>query len=354
MDEIPLEEEEPVGPPAFPPVLEMTDPFFSAPRNGPPAPTPRALGPGGRSTRTRLHMTSGDPDISPPDPADRPVLAAPPPSPPPAPVAAVAEVAPVAPGAPVAPVAPGQGLPVATGAAPPEIMDQPVEPEPPGDDPVALARALARAAVACAGPPQPAPQRAEPALSEPALSEPPPAAESAPEEPQRPLSRVEALSRRAVRPRSAEDVIQRAKQVAAQQEQVAQERRRQSRQDRNVTPAARRPPLVHKVQRLLDNKLRGLGPLDVNNCIAVADREVLRALWRAHRARFGALGLLSQVVGAAAVLDALDFVPDGMLVAAHVLTDASDYLVWLDMREGTPLAAFANARAYFVGQQTGA
>jgi len=168
------------------------------------------------------------------------------------------------------------------------------------------------------------------------------------------LSRVEALSQRAVRPKSAQDVIQRATEIARQQEQRAEQRRRERSQEQDEQPGAPRPPLVHKVQRLIERKLRGLGPLTVNNCIVLDDREVLRALWRAHRARFGAEGKLDQVVGAAAVLDAFELVPKGKLIAAHVLTEASDYLVWLDMREGTPLAAFADARAYFVGQQTGA
>jgi len=349
IDEVPLDEAESASAPAFPPVLELTDPYFSAPEEGPRAPARRLIGPGGRSARSQ-HITSGDPDIAAPEemPIPRP------PAPPPKPKA---------------------GLPVATGALPPEIYDaapdfigelvvpdpglvepQPVapeptpapppEPEPPATDPVTLAKALARAAVAKAGPPTPSHQPAKPDAA--------PAPPQAPPPPPKPLSRVEALSQRAVRPKSAQDVIQRATEIARAQEERAEERRRQLEQERNDQPSEPRPPLVHKVQRLIELKLRGLGPLRVNNCIVLDDREVLRALWRAHRARFGAEGMLDQVVGAAAVLDAFELVPPGKLVAAHVLTDASDYLVWLDMREGTPLAAFANAREYFVGQQTGA
>jgi hypothetical protein len=345
IDEVPLDESESASVPAFPPVLELTDPYFSAPEEGPRAPARRLLGPGGRSQRSQ-HITSGDPDIAAPE--EMPIPRPPPPPPPPA---------------------PGGGLPVATGAPPPDLYEpgierdevpdpslvepQPVAAEPPPKvetDPVELAKALARAAVAKAGPPTPSsrPAQAEPAPPPPAPAPPTPA------KPRRPLSRVEALSQRAVRPKSAQDVIARATEIAKVQEQRAEERRRQLEQEQGEQPGAPRPPLVHKVQRLIERKLRGLGPLRVNNCIVLDDREVLRALWRAHRARFGAEGQLDQVVGAAAVLDAFELVPAGKLVAAHVLTDASDYLVWLDMREGTPLAAFANARSYFVGQQTGA
>ena len=36
-------------------------------------------------------------------------------------------------------------------------------------------------------------------------------------------------------------------------------------------------------------------------------------------------------------------------MAAHVVTQASDYLVWLDLSGGSLVAAFADARAYFGG-----
>ncbi len=358
IDEVPLDEPESSSAQVFPPVLELTDPYFSAPEEGPRAPARRLIGPGGRSPRSQ-YITSGDPDI-----ASLDDMSIPRPPPPPPPKARA-------------------GLPVATGAPPPDLFEPPpdlLEPAPPAPtlpepaaeilsepvpvpppapvprlqepDPVALAKALARAAVAKAGPPTPSYRPDRP--GEAAAAAPPPAEPAPQPKPSRPLSRVEMLSQRAVRPKSAQDVIQRATEVARAQEQRAEERRRQLEQEQADQPGAPRPPLVHKVQRLLERKLRGLGPITVNNCIVLEDRDVLRALWRAHRARFGAEGKLDQVVGAAAVLDAFDLVPGDKLVAAHVLTDASDYLVWLDMREGTPLAAFADARAYFVGQQTGA
>jgi hypothetical protein len=353
LDEVPLADSDGAAGPAFPPVLELTDPYFSAPEEGPQAPSHRLLGPGARSPRAQ-YITSGDPDIAAPE--EMPISAPPPPPPP----------------------QPNAGLPVATGAPPPDLYDpaaadlpqdqdevpvaaQPISldsvepsPEPVAPpalaqpDPVALAKALAKAAVAKAGPPKPSHRQSK---DEP---EPVPAPSPAPAKPSRPMSRVEALSQRAVRPRSAQDVIQRATEVARVQEERAEERRRQVEQEQAQQPGAKRPALVVEVQRLLERKLRGLGPLTVNNCIVIDEREVIRALWRAHRARFGAEGKLDQVVGAAAVIDAFEFVPAGKLIAAHVLTEASDYLVWLDMREGTPLAAFADARAYFVGQQTGA
>ncbi len=339
LDEIPIEVPASAATPAFPLVIELTDPFFSAPEEGPIGPARRILGPEGRAAMNQ-HLAAGDPDLAIPDEIPAPIRPA---------------------------SNSGPGLPVSTGAPPPELFEEPPPdpplppplPEPSEPDPIVLARALARAAVAKAGPPTPSrvrPDSVEEPPAPPPPTTPPPTPPSIPrvEQPPKPMSRVEALSQRAVRPRSAQDVIQRAQQVTAAAERRAEAKRREVEQAQAERPGTPRPPIVHKVQRLLERKLRGLGPITVNNCIVLDDREVLRALWRAHRARFGAEGKLDQVVGTAAVLDAFERVPEAMLVAAHVLTEASDYLVWLDMREGTPLAAFADARAYFVGQQTGA
>ncbi len=394
---LPVEGDE-TSAPSFPPILELTDPYFSAPEDGPQAPSPRRLGPRAR------HITSGDPDITAPEIASprgrrRPVTMDPPAPPmatpasappdPPAPeiIDAIEEsMAPELPAPPSLPEAvepdptpPLQSEDPAQSGAPADLdesapvevdsetlpdVEQAAAPPPLAEDPVVLARALARAAVAKAGPPRPSRQAAEaeppPA---PAPAEPPPepaptepAEQPAPAEPARPLSRVEALSRRAKRIQSAGDVIQRAIQVEREQSKQAEARRRDAPQRLQVEePADSSAPapsqLVLQVQALIEEKLRGLGPLRVSNCMPIEDRDVLRALWRAHRARFGAIGMLDQVVGAAAVLDALDRVPEGDLAAAHVLTEASDYLVWIDLREGTPLAAFADARAYFVGRR---
>jgi len=367
---LPVEGDE-TSAPSFPPILELTDPYFSAPEDGPQAPSPRRLGPRAR------HITSGDPDITAPEIASprgrrRPVTMDPPAPPmatpasappdPPAPeiIDAIEEsMAPELPAPPSLPEAvepdptpPLQSEDPAQSGAPADLdesapvevdsetlpdVEQAAAPPPLAEDPVVLARALARAAVAKAGPPRPSRQAAE-------------------AEPARPLSRVEALSRRAKRIQSAGDVIQRAIQVEREQSKQAEARRRDAPQRLQVEePADSSAPapsqLVLQVQALIEEKLRGLGPLRVSNCMPIEDRDVLRALWRAHRARFGAIGMLDQVVGAAAVLDALDRVPEGDLAAAHVLTEASDYLVWIDLREGTPLAAFADARAYFVGRR---
>jgi hypothetical protein len=164
---------------------------------------------------------------------------------------------------------------------------------------------------------------------------------------------VASLSQRAIKPRSAQEIIRQALDDEREEQQRAAQIRREikARQDAGlVETPARRPPLVKEATRIIERSLKGLGPIQVSNSLAVEDRDVLRALWRAHRAHFAADGKLEQVVAAGAVLDALDRVPEGRLMAAHVLTQASDYLVWIDLDHSLPLAAFANARAYFVQQ----
>ena len=47
------------------------------------------------------------------------------------------------------------------------------------------------------------------------------------------------------------------------------------------------------------------------------------------------------------MLHALENTGKGGLVAAHVVTDASDYLLWMDLGSESLVAAFADARAWF-------
>jgi hypothetical protein len=102
---------------------------------------------------------------------------------------------------------------------------------------------------------------------------------------------------------------------------------------------------------MVTERLPGLGRFQVERSLFADQRPVLSALWKGHRAKFLAEGSLERAVSAAAVLHALDSVPLGRLVVAHVVTAASDYLVWIDLDvstgQGSLLAAFSDARAYF-------
>lgn len=146
-------------------------------------------------------------------------------------------------------------------------------------------------------------------------------------------SRVASLAARARKPTSALEAARAA--ARDEEERQAQDLRKKANRLRDV------------VQELVPEWLPGIGTVFVANAIAVQQRDLLKALWRGHRSKFLADGQLERAVGAAAVLAALDQAPEGTLVAAHAVTDASDYLVWLDLDKSSLVAAFADARAYF-------
>ena len=63
--------------------------------------------------------------------------------------------------------------------------------------------------------------------------------------------------------------------------------------------------------------------------------------------KFFISGQWEYAVASLSVVDALETVEDGQLVAAYVETTASDYLIWVDLTHGRLVAAFADAGRYF-------
>ena len=145
------------------------------------------------------------------------------------------------------------------------------------------------------------------------------------------MSRVERLAARAVRPKAALEAAR----EAVEAENVAESRASQT--------------LTDRIQVLIEASLPGVGDLDVKAAKVADEREVLSALWKSHRSKFLSDGELERAVAAARVVDSLKHAPNGALVAAHAVTAASDYLVWIDLQNGSLVAAFADARAYFAG-----
>lgn len=145
------------------------------------------------------------------------------------------------------------------------------------------------------------------------------------------LSRVERLAARAVRPKSALEAAR----EAATAESVVEEQVCQT--------------LTDKIQVLISASLPGVGDIDVKAAKVADEREVLLALWKAHRSKFLSDGELERAVAAYRVVDVLRHAPPGALIAAHAVTVASDYLVWIDLQSGGLVAAFSDARAYFSG-----
>ena len=145
------------------------------------------------------------------------------------------------------------------------------------------------------------------------------------------MSRLERLAARAVRPISALDAAR----EAASMEAAAEERASQT--------------LTDRIQSLIVASLPGVGDIDVKAAKVADERDVLSALWKSHRSKFLSDGELERAVAAARVVDHLKNSPSGALIAAHAVTAASDYLVWIDLQSGSLVAAFADARAYFAG-----
>ena len=162
------------------------------------------------------------------------------------------------------------------------------------------------------------------------LPSPDPDEEAAPRYGRR-MSRVERLAARAVRPKAPLEAAR----EAAVAESAAKEHTNQT--------------LTDRIQVLIEASLPGVGDLDVKATKVADEREVLLALWKAHRSKFLSDGELERAVAAARVVDSLKHAPDGALIAAHAVTAASDYLVWIDLQNGGLVAAFADARAYFAG-----
>ena len=162
------------------------------------------------------------------------------------------------------------------------------------------------------------------------LPTPDPDEEAAPRYGQR-LSRVERLAARAVRPKSALEAAR----EAVDAEEAVQERASQT--------------LTDRIQSLVEASLPGVGDLDVKAAKIADEREVLIALWKSHRTKLLSDGELERAVAASRVVELLKQAPDGALIAAHAVTAASDYLVWIDLQSGSLVAAFADARAYFAG-----
>ena len=115
-------------------------------------------------------------------------------------------------------------------------------------------------------------------------------------------------------------------------------------------PPTARTALTDPVQAILAGALAGT-TLFVAGAYFAEDRKILTALWKAHRANFGARMQLDQAVACETVLIALQTAPPQRLVAAHVLSDRADFLLWVDVQNRKLLAAFPNARMLIAGLQ---
>ena len=101
------------------------------------------------------------------------------------------------------------------------------------------------------------------------------------------------------------------------------------------------------ITALIQNHLPSLAEFHVASAMDSFNRPQLKAMWMTKRTQFLQSGKLEYAVAAVSVLDALETVSQGQLVAAYVETTASDYLIWVDREHNRLVAAFANAGEYF-------
>jgi hypothetical protein len=145
-------------------------------------------------------------------------------------------------------------------------------------------------------------------------------------------SRAAELAARSTQPLSAKAALK----AAAKAE--AEKRRARLRRRMNKLPA--------KVSRVLSRLLAGGEVFEVQNALVMDDRRVLKALWKAHRARMATDGLVDGVVATTNIIRALDAVAPGQLVAAVVTSKSNEFLVWVDLGSEATIAALPDARSW--------
>ena len=108
--------------------------------------------------------------------------------------------------------------------------------------------------------------------------------------------------------------------------------------------------LMLKIEDMIRTNLPLLKEFHVASALDSFDRPLMKAIWRSHRSKFLMHGQLEYAVSALSVIDGLEKIEEGQLVAAYVETMASDYLIWIDIPNQHLVAAFADAKSYFANQ----
>lgn len=269
----------------------------------------------------------------------------------------------------VPPVAPESASVAAEAAAPtPTLVPQPEEPKAPAVDPKDLAKMLAKAAAARGKAPR------SPAAEAPRAPAPAP---EAPVESRPPISRL-AAAPPPTRSRPAAEVVAEGSRLAAapppmrkkSASEVLDELARQPEPEPVVpapvisapvesAPRAAVKPATVKipaasprtdsdwVAAMVLQQLPALAGAGVPKVLIVEDREVQKALWKGHRARFLATGDVAHGLAASAVLQALNTAGSGDLAVARLVAGDRDWLVWVERR--SCIAAFPNASLWFNG-----
>ena len=143
-----------------------------------------------------------------------------------------------------------------------------------------------------------------------------------------PLPRVESnLSRRAVRPKSAQEVLA---ELRVHSSQVATEE------------------VLMPLEERAEQSLRAALPDFENLYIAEVSEDLaleeVASAYHGHAARFMTAGRMDAAISASRVIEAVEKLESGAIAKALVRTDSAEFLVWLDLNSTTLIACFPDAR----------
>jgi pyruvate dehydrogenase E2 component (dihydrolipoamide acetyltransferase) len=238
----------------------------------------------------------------------------------------------------------------------------------PTPEPAPAAAAPKKSGLAAkAPPPQPAAPAPAPAPAPAAAASPAPAPAAQPE-------RKRSLAERAARPVSAQDALRAAQEAAAREEEAAKAKRKAAKEvtkaaqqaakaaaaaqvaaDRAAATAATvAPSPVPSVTLAPTTDLgtlvgKALASAVIEREIVVQNAIVFRALWTAHRARAQATRDLHLLATASVLLDAVDRLPQGCLVAAQLSLGDRSVAVWADLARGVILGFAEPPEIYLAG-----
>jgi hypothetical protein len=135
------------------------------------------------------------------------------------------------------------------------------------------------------------------------------------------------LSRRAVRPKTAQEVLA---ELRVHSSQLATEE----------VPLSLEVRVEQSVRAALPD-FENLYVAEVSEDLAL---EGVASTYQAHAARFMAEGRMDAALNASRVFEAVNRSESSALAKALVRTDATEYLVWLDLYSSTLIACFPDAR----------
>jgi hypothetical protein len=162
--------------------------------------------------------------------------------------------------------------------------------------------------------------------------------------------RAEADAQRALARQAAEKAKAEAARRAYEEQRAAEEAARAAAEEAARAATVATPPpapaRLKDASAVLANRLPGV---TVRTTRPVANRDVYKALWTAHRARAVAEGDLVLAVTADVLMDAAGRVPEGALHTARIERGGEAWAAWVDTAAGVVLGLASPPDVYMAG-----